>query len=78
MMEEFTKAGPFNSDWSPKMALAYIADLKEQLARMKEKEDDLRANLALFGFSLPENEELKTLEKVTVVLNRRIYFIDLV
>ncbi|CAH0554839.1 unnamed protein product [Brassicogethes aeneus] len=68
MLQDFLAHGPFSSEWTPKQALGYIADLKEQLRIMKEKEAELRANLAVFGLSLPENEELKKLENELMAL----------
>lgn len=70
MMEDFLVKGPFGADINPKDALAYIANMKEIIAKMRENEEQLRKDLAIFGLSLPDCEELTRLEKVCLLFSR--------
>lgn len=60
------KMGPFNADWSAEEALKYIAQMKAQLARLRDIEKQLRGDLEIFGLSLPDTLELTKLEKVSL------------
>ncbi|XP_044753245.1 dynein axonemal heavy chain 2 [Coccinella septempunctata] len=68
MMDDFLVKGPFGADINPKDALAYIANMKEIIAKMRENEEQLRKDLAIFGLSLPDCEELTRLEKELATL----------
>jgi hypothetical protein len=68
LLDDFLVTGPFSSEWSADDALKYIADIKAKLALMREHEKDLRADLGIFGLSLPDTIELTKLERVHVTL----------
>ncbi|KAK9890592.1 hypothetical protein WA026_011959 [Henosepilachna vigintioctopunctata] len=67
-MDDFLAKGPFGADINPKEALAYIANMKAMIADMRANEEQLRKDLAIFGLSLPDCEELTRLEKELATL----------
>ncbi|XP_030749874.1 dynein heavy chain 2, axonemal [Sitophilus oryzae] len=62
LLDEFMTKGPFTSDWSIEDGLAYLAHMRMCLKDMKENDDKLRANLAIFGLSYDECMEMAKLE----------------
>lgn len=63
LLDSFLMSAPFSSAWSTKDALGYLGNMREQLNALREREAQIRADLALFGLSLPESPELAQLEK---------------
>lgn len=64
LLEGFLEKGPFSAEWTAKEALASLKDYRNQLKFLRDKEEQLRKDLALFGISLPESLELARLERV--------------
>lgn len=64
LLEDFLDKGPFGPDWKAKDALNCLKNYREQLKALREKEAQLRKDLALFDISLPESLELARLERV--------------
>lgn len=64
LLEGFLEKGPFTAEWTAKEALSCLKDYRAQLRALREKEEQLRRDLALFGISLPESLELARLERV--------------
>lgn len=56
--------GPFTSDWSVEDGLAYLKNMKIMLKDLKDKDEKLRADLAIFGLSYDESVDLAKLENV--------------
>lgn len=66
LLEGFLENGPFTAEWSAKDALSNLKDYRKQLQMLRDKEAQLRKDLALFGISLPESMELARLERVNM------------
>lgn len=68
LLDRFVMSGPFSSSWGTKEALAYLGDMRAELNALREREGQIRRDLALFGLSLPESHELAQLEKELLTL----------
>lgn len=64
LFETFITTGPFSSEWSAKEALDYLGNIRAQLTVLREKEAQIARDLAIFGLSLPESQELLQIERV--------------
>ncbi|CAG9828907.1 unnamed protein product [Diabrotica balteata] len=62
LLEDFQEHGPFTSDISAKDALAYLADIRAKLNAMRNKDEELRNDLAIFGLSFGDNIDLSKLD----------------
>lgn len=65
LLETFVAKGPFSSEWTATDALGYIADMKNQLKMLRQREEQLRKDLGVFELSLLESQEMQRLEKVS-------------
>lgn len=64
LLENFAVSGPFSSDWAAKDALGYLANMREEIAKLREIERQLKKDLGIFNISQPDSPELAKLEKV--------------
>lgn len=64
LLNDFLSHGPFSSDWSAEEGLKYLAEMQERLQAMKERDENLRNDLGIFGLSFPESLDLSRLEGV--------------
>ncbi|CAG9772859.1 unnamed protein product [Ceutorhynchus assimilis] len=62
LLDEFIIKGPFTSDWSVEEGLAYLSAMRVTLKNMKERDEKLRADLAIFGLSYDESVDLSKLD----------------
>ncbi|XP_031338901.1 dynein heavy chain 2, axonemal-like isoform X2 [Photinus pyralis] len=62
LMDEFLHSGPFSATVNAKDALAYLANVKDSINGIRQKEEELRRDLKIFDLSLPESLELQALE----------------
>ncbi|XP_050431508.1 dynein axonemal heavy chain 2 [Adelges cooleyi] len=76
LLQHYYETMPTTSDWKSADALDYIDDLKKKLALLEAAEEQLKADLALFGvkyvpsYALQKlKEELATLELVWSTIN---------
>lgn len=56
--------GPFSSDVKCADALQYLANTRKQIAAIRKRESQCKANLGIFDLSLIESLDLIALEKV--------------
>ncbi|KAF7269690.1 hypothetical protein GWI33_017275 [Rhynchophorus ferrugineus] len=70
LLEDFMAKGPFTSDWSVEDGLAYLKSLRVCLKEIKEKDDKLRSDLAIFGLSYDESIEMAKLETELTALEQ--------
>ncbi|XP_060528447.1 dynein axonemal heavy chain 2 isoform X3 [Cylas formicarius] len=68
ILDEFMAKGPFTSDWSVADGLAYLQKIRAALKDLKEKDEKLRNDLAIFGLSYDECVEISRLESELVSL----------
>ena len=64
LAEDFEVNGPFNDQVSVEEALQYIANMRENLNSLKEKEDNIRRGLNIFKIDQPPSHLIVALEKV--------------
>ncbi|KAJ8920059.1 hypothetical protein NQ315_011713 [Exocentrus adspersus] len=68
LLEDFLQNGPFTSEWNPQAGLDYLKVMRERVAMHKEKEEQIRRDLSIFGLSFPEALEIIRLEAEMDVL----------
>jgi len=64
LLDEFHTKGPFGSHMSCANAFESIANIKQQLAQLKEDEATLRRGLAIFKIDLPPSKDIAKVEGV--------------
>lgn len=64
LLDSFLTGGPFSSEWQAKDALTHLADIKEQMIRLREEEAQLQKDFGIFNISQPDSSELAKLDKV--------------
>jgi len=64
LLEEFHAKGPFGSHITCAKAFEIIANIKQQLAQLKEDEATLRRGLAIFKIDLPPSKDITKVEGV--------------
>jgi len=64
LLEEFRAKGPFASHIPCAKAFESIANIKQQLAQLKEDEAALRRGLAIFKIDLPPSKDIAKVEAV--------------
>ena len=64
LLEEFHAKGPFGSHITCEQAFEIIANIKQQLAQLKEDEAVLRRGLAIFKIDLPPSKDITKVEAV--------------
>jgi len=69
LLEEFHARGPFGSHITCEKAFENIANIKQQLAQLKEDEAALRRGLAIFKIDLPPSKDIAKVEAVRHTIN---------
>ena len=70
IVSEFRSRGPFSADIKCDEALAFIAEFKTRVAKLKDEEQELRKGLSIFRIDHPLSKEIQTLEKDIEVLEQ--------
>ena len=65
LAEDFETNGPFTDQVSVEEALQYIANMRQNLNSLKEKEDNIRRGLNIFKIDQPPSHLIVSLEKVS-------------
>ncbi|XP_043277760.1 dynein axonemal heavy chain 2 [Venturia canescens] len=63
LVSRFHGDGPFTSDWQSKDAFTWLDSFRRSFDFLRETENQLKLNLAIFGISQPTSLELNDIEK---------------
>lgn len=65
VFDTFMRNGPFSSEVTAKEAWAFLNEMRNKLNVMREQDEDLRDDLAIFGLSFGDNMDLSRLDAVS-------------